>query len=102
MSPRDHNGLEALAEALAAAINAHDIDAFVSLFAPAYESQQPAHPDRAFVGRDRVRAGWSSLFADVSDLRAELLGTAVDGDTLWSVWRWRGASDDGRRFDVAG
>jgi len=46
---------QAVAAALAGAMNAHDIDAFVSLFAPDYDSQQPVHPDRAFVGRDQVR-----------------------------------------------
>ena len=34
-----------------AAMNAHDIDAFVACFATDYRSEQPAHPDRAFSGQ---------------------------------------------------
>ena len=91
-----------VAVALAEAMNAHDIDAFVSLFATDYDSRQPAHPDRAFVGRDQVRANWSNVFSGVPDFRADLLATAVEGDTLWSEWRWRGTHQDGSRLDMAG
>ena len=69
---------QALAAALADAMNAHDIDAFVSLFASDYDSRQPAHPDRAFVSRNQVRANWTAVFSGVPDFRAELLATAVD------------------------
>jgi hypothetical protein len=79
-----------LAERLEAATNAHDIDAFVALFAPDYDSRQPAHPDRAFTGSDQVRANWSEVFAGVPDFRAELLGSSADGDTLWTEWEWTG------------
>jgi ketosteroid isomerase-like protein len=92
----------ALATALAEAMNVHDIDAFVSLFAPDYDSRQPAHPDRAFVGRDQVRANWSAVFSGVPDFRAELVATAVEGDTLWTEWRWSGTHEDGSRLDMAG
>jgi len=69
---------EGVAAALVEAMNAHDIDAFVSLFAPDYDSRQPAHPDRAFVGRDQVRANWSAMFAGIPDFRAEAgVGAAV-------------------------
>jgi hypothetical protein len=44
-----------ISERLAAAMNAHDLDAFVALFAPDYDSAQPAHPDRAFTGSEQVR-----------------------------------------------
>ena len=91
-----------VAAALAEAMNAHDIDRFVSLFAPDYDSRQPVHPDRAFVGRDQVRANWSAVFAGVADFRAELVATAVEADTLWSEWRWHGTHKDGTRLDMAG
>src|SRR5205085_8267529 len=57
---------------LQAAMNAHDVDAFVACFAEDYDSVQPAHPDRAFRGREQVRANWSEVFAGVPDLRAGL------------------------------
>jgi len=92
----------AVAAALAEAMNTHDIDAFVALFAADYDSRQPAHPDRAFVGNDQVRANWSAVFSGVPDFAAELIATAVEGDTLWSEWRWRGTHEDGSRLDMAG
>ena len=93
---------QALADRLAQAMNAHDIDAFVALFAEDYDSRQPAHPDRAFRGRDQVRANWSEIFAAVPDFHADLVASAVDGDTAWSEWRWHGTHADGTRLDMAG
>jgi ketosteroid isomerase-like protein len=102
MPEPDVAATKAVAVALAEAMNAHDIDAFVSLFAADYDSRQPAHPDRAFVGRDQVRANWSAVFTGVPDFRAELVATAVEADTLWSEWRWRGTHEDGSSLDMAG
>jgi ketosteroid isomerase-like protein len=93
---------EGVVEALARAMNAHDIDAFVSLFAEDYDSRQPAHPDRAFRGRDQVRANWSAVFAGVPDFRADLVRVAAAGDAVWSEWRWEGSHGDGSRLDMAG
>jgi ketosteroid isomerase-like protein len=93
---------EAVAAALAEAMNAHDLDAFVSLHSPDYDSRQPFHPDRAFRGRDQVRSNWSTVFSGVPDFRAELVATAVETDTMWSEWRWRGTHADGSRLDMAG
>jgi hypothetical protein len=85
-------------------MNDRDIESFVSLFAGDYESQQPAHPDRAFRGRDRVRENWPSIFASVPDFRADLLDVAPAGDTLWTEWRWRGTHADNSRsrLEMAG
>ena len=102
MSAPDMATPGAVAVALAEAMNAHDLEAFVSLFAPEYNSQQPVHPDRAFVGRDQVRANWSAVFSGVPDFSAELVASAVRDDTLWSEWRWRGTHADGSRLDMAG
>ena len=44
---------------LLAALNAHDLDAFVACFAVDYRSEQPAHPSRAFEGNDKVRENWT-------------------------------------------
>ena len=78
-----------------AAQNAHDIDAFVSCFAPDYSSEQPVHPDRAFVGSDQVRKNWTAMFAGVPDFRAELLDCATDGPTAWGEFEWHGTKSDG-------
>jgi hypothetical protein len=86
-----------LVEQLNAAMNAHDIDAFVALFAPDYDSRQPAHPDRAFTGSEQVRANWSEIFAGVPDFRSELISVTADGATLWTEWHWQGTG-----LDIAG
>jgi ketosteroid isomerase-like protein len=93
---------QTLAVAMVAAMNAHDIDAFVSLFADDYDSRQPAHPDRDFVSSAQVRKNWSTVFAGVADFRAELVGTAVEADTLWIEWRWSGTQEDGSPLDMPG
>jgi ketosteroid isomerase-like protein len=91
-----------VAERLLAAMNARDIEAFVACFAEGYESEQPAHPDRAFVGREQVRANWSAIFSGVPDFSAALVSASSEGDTEWSEWRWRGTQADGTRLDMAG
>lgn len=80
---------------LVAAQNRHDIDAFVSCFAPDYSSEQPAHPDRAFSGSEQVRKNWAAMFAGVPDFRAELVNSASDGPTAWGEFEWRGTKTDG-------
>jgi ketosteroid isomerase-like protein len=89
-------------ERLLAAMNARDIEAFVACFAEDYESEQPAHPDRAFVGREQVRENWAAIFSGVPDFSAELVSASSDADTEWSEWRWRGTQADGTKLDMAG
>ncbi len=83
-----------VAAALADAMNAHDVEAFVALFAEEYDSRQPAHPDRAFRGREQVRENWSAVFSGVPDFAAQLVAVAVGGETAWTEWRWRGTGLD--------
>ena len=82
--------------------NEHDLDAFVACFAGDYRSEQPVHPDRAFEGREQVRANWSAVFAGVPDFHSELLRSADDGATHWVEWRWTGTRVDGSRLDDRG
>ena len=93
---------EQLVARLHAAMNAHDVEAFVACFAEDYDSVQPAHPDRAFQGREQVRANWSEVFAGVPDFRADLLRVAAVGDVAWAEWRWEGTQTDGGRLYMAG
>jgi hypothetical protein len=39
---------------LEAAMNAHDVEAFVGCFDPRYESEQPIHPAKRFTGAEQV------------------------------------------------
>jgi hypothetical protein len=87
---------------LHAAMNAHDIDAFVDCFADDYDSRQPAHPDRAFRGSEQVRENWSSIFAGVPDFHADLVRFDAVGDVAWTEWRWHGEQTSGGTLEIAG
>jgi len=88
---------------LLTAMNSHDLDAFVACFAADYESEQPAHPSRAFRGSDQVRKNWEGVFDGVPDFRAELVLSAVTNDGVEiGEWRWRGTHTDGSPFAMEG
>jgi ketosteroid isomerase-like protein len=88
---------------LLAAMNAHDLDAFVACFAPNYRSEQPAHPGRAFEGSDKVRENWTSVFSGVPDFHAELVLSATTDDGVEiGEWRWHGTYSDGSPFAMQG
>ena len=72
------------------AINEHSLEAMTECFHPDYQSQFPAHLDRAFGGTTRMRQNWTQIFADVPDIQAALLGATADGDTVWAEWEWTG------------
>ena len=91
-----------MVENLREAINKHDLDAFVACFDAAYRSEQPAHPARAFHGRDQVRRNWSTFFTEVPDLRAELLASSIANDTEWGEWYWQGTRRTGGPFAMRG
>jgi len=88
---------------LLSAMNAHDLDAFVACFAADYQSQQPAHPNRAFRGSDQVRKNWQGVFSGIPDFTAELLLSAEIAEGLEiSEWRWQGTHTDGAPFAMQG
>jgi len=88
---------------LLTAMNAHDVDALVACFAGDYESEQPAHPSRAFRGSDQVRKNWEGVFAGVPDFTAELVLSAVTDDGVEvGEWCWRGTHTDSAPFAMRG
>ena len=89
-------------ERLAAALNAHDLESAVALIHPDYDSRQPAHPARDFVGRGQMRANWQAMLAGIPDFHADLVRSVVDGDVIWSEWHWTGSRVDGEPFEVRG
>src|SRR5450631_4122214 len=102
MTAGGEGSLSIVMERLNAALNAHNLEAFLACFQDDYESEQPAHPDRAFRGREQVRSNWSAVFDGVPDFRSELVRVNAVGDTAWSEWRWEGTQTDGGRLDMAG
>ncbi len=84
------------------AVNDHDLEGVVACFDENYVNVNPAHPQRGFRGNEQVRRNWSQIFAGVPDVRARVLRSAVDGDTLWTEWEMTGARNDGAVFDMRG
>ena len=95
-------GMVSMMERLRDAMNAHDAERMASLFADTYESVQPVHPARGFVGRAQVLTNWSAVFAGVPDFTAELVAAVSDGETEWGEWDWRGRHTDGSPFLMRG
>jgi ketosteroid isomerase-like protein len=88
-------GPAAVVQRLVEAINAHDLEGMVALFAEDYVNEWPAHPQRGFRGNEQVRRNWSQIFAGVPDLQARLPRMVVDGDTVWTEWDMSGTRRDG-------
>jgi hypothetical protein len=89
-------------ERLTDASNAHDPHRLASLFAEDYQSSQPLHPGRDFVGRAQVLQNWLSVFEGVPDFSSELVASAVNGETEWGESYWRGHHTDGSGFAMRG
>jgi limonene-1,2-epoxide hydrolase len=92
----------AMVERLCRATNDHDLEGLVGCFAPDYRNETPSHPERGFIGRDQVRKNWAQIFAAIPDVTAEILRSAVDGDTVWTEWEHRGTRPDGSAHVMRG
>ena len=84
------------------AVNRHDLEAFSECLHPDYRSETPSHPNQAFRGRETVRRHWSGIFANIPDIRVELLGCVRDGDMVWAETHFFGTSKEGNRVNLRG
>lgn len=84
------------------AINAHNVDAFMSCFANDYKGEQPLHPEIASIGLAQVRENWTALFAQVPDLRATLVASTIHDDFAWAEWHWQGTRTSGSDLNLRG
>jgi ketosteroid isomerase-like protein len=91
-----------LIERLHEAGNQHDLQSMVAHFAPDYLSEPPNHPERAFRGRAQVEKNWSAMFAEVPDIRLEVLDMAVQGNQAWTEVDWSGTFKDQTPFHWRG
>jgi ketosteroid isomerase-like protein len=96
-----HSNLSVLLK-MEAAINAHDIDAFVNCFTDDLVSEQPVHPERNFTGAEQVRKNWTALFAQVPDLQAKLMSQTIADNLGWSEWHWQGNYINGTELNMRG
>lgn len=74
---------------MAQALNRHDLEAFLACFDSDYRSEQPAHPNRGFGGKEQVRKNWSGMFESFPDFESHLLRYAACEGTVWGEWHWR-------------
>ncbi len=84
------------------ALNDRDVEAFADCFDPFYIGEQPAHPDRALRGREKIRTQWSAIFSHVPGFEAKILRSATEGDVVWTEWHWTGRQTDGAKLDMRG
>ena len=101
-SPPTGSAAAQAVDRLAAAINAHDLEALVSCFDAAFVNDTPAHPDRSFSGAAQVRENWARIFAALPDLQARIVGQTVDDTAAWTEWDWTGTRRDGSSHHMRG
>lgn len=89
IAPAQHE-MPTVLQRMSDAINAHDIDAFVSCFANDFKGEQPLHPESPFTGLAQVRENWTALFAQVPDLGATLVASTIHDNLAWAEWHWQG------------
>lgn len=89
-------------ERMIQAANRHDLDAMVACFAPDLRSEQPFYPERTFTGQAGVRKNWSFFFSTMPDFQVEVLGEAVEEDTVWAELHYHGTQVDGTRHVTRG
>jgi ketosteroid isomerase-like protein len=92
----------AVIDRLTVAQNAHDLEGILACFQRDYRSEQPLFPSRTFQGIDQVRANWSALLAAVPDFHAEIVRSAVEGDTVFVEIHWTGTKADGTPLEERG
>lgn len=96
MTTQSQSDPKTLLTRFADAINAHDLDAIVSCFAPDYHDVEPAHPRRRILGGEtEVRKNWGTVLQNVTDFTTEVRTIAAEGDVAL-------IEHDGRVLDPMG
>ena len=91
-----------LLEQLRAALDAHDLDAFVEFFREDYVGERPRHPGSPVSSRADVRTNWAEVISDVPDLRVEIPAAVQEGNVIWSEWRAYGTARSGAMLELRG
>src|SRR4051794_4207877 len=92
----------ALVNRLTAAQNEHDLEGMLACFHEDYRSEQPQFPDRAFQGVDQVPPNLSRVLGPIPGFHADVLRSAVDGDTVFVEVHWTATKADGTPLDERG
>jgi ketosteroid isomerase-like protein len=89
-------------EQMRAALDAHDLEAFLGFFRDDYVGERPRHPGAKISSRTDVRTNWAEVISDVPDLRVEVPAAVQDGDRIWSEWRAYGTARSGAMLELRG
>ena len=89
-------------ERMVSAQNRHDLDGMVACFSRDYQSEQPFHPERNFIGQAGVRKNWGFFFSTIPDIQADILSETTDGDTVWAELHIHGTRLDGKPHSTRG
>ncbi len=84
------------------AINSGDPTRVADCFTADFRAELPHHPERSFIGAERVHANWTAIFTTAPHLTAEILRTAVNGAEIWSEWQITGVNTAGTPVTFAG
>lgn len=102
MTDHDPSDSRAVVERWIQALMVHDLEGAVSCFAPDYRDEAPARRGESVQGQEQVRENFAALLRDIPDLRADLLRSVADRETVWMEWRMHGSRRDGTPFEFAG
>jgi ketosteroid isomerase-like protein len=95
--------IPSIVEQMRAALDAHDLDAYVDFFRDDFVGERPRHPGGGEVrGREEVRESWAEILGDVPDMHVEVPAAVQDGDTIWSEWRMFGTARSGSLLEIRG
>lgn len=77
------------------AINRQDPAAITGCFTTDYACETPWQAAGSFAGNEHVRRNWTLMYADLPDIKAEVLRSTADVAEIWSEWVMRGTRQDG-------
>jgi ketosteroid isomerase-like protein len=101
----DKDTTTAMLRSIAAAFDAHDLEAILDHFASDAVFEAPRGPDpwgRRFVGIDRIREAFLGRFSGIPDVRYRDDDHFVDGDRGASEWTLSGTTVEGESIEVRG
>ena len=91
-----------LLEQMRAALDTHDLEAFLEFFRDDYVGERPRHPGAKISSRTDVRSNWAEVISDVPDLRVDVPAAVQDGNRIWSEWRAYGTARSGAMLELRG
>lgn len=83
-----------LLERIHTALNTRDLTNLLACLQVDYEQVYPAEKGKDTLGIEAARSAWEGIFHSSPHLQAELIRQAIDGNTIWTEWRFKGNGGD--------